>query len=87
MNNSLNEFMDNFLNEIKNANVCLDFRRRGSVGSHILRNNNLAQDALNGSGMSSGIDRTSSFHNNLLCSFTCLSLDGMMVGVWGKAKE
>lgn len=31
-----------------------DFRRRGSVGSHILRNNNLAQDVLNGSGMSSG---------------------------------
>ncbi|KAJ7375544.1 Pde-4p, partial [Desmophyllum pertusum] len=29
-------------------------KRRGSVGSHILRNNNLAQDVLNGSGMSSG---------------------------------
>ncbi|XP_020606542.1 cAMP-specific 3',5'-cyclic phosphodiesterase 4C-like isoform X1 [Orbicella faveolata] len=29
-------------------------KRRGSVGSHILRNNNLAQDTLNGSGMSSG---------------------------------
>ena len=53
------------MNEIKNINACLDFRRRGSVGSHILRNNNLAQDTLNGSGMSSGIDSTGSLHNNL----------------------
>ena len=34
----------------------LDFffysRRRGSVGSHILRNNNLAQEIQNGSGLS-----------------------------------
>ena len=27
-------------------------RRRGSVGSHILRNNNLAQEIQNGSGLS-----------------------------------
>ena len=53
MNKSLHEFT---MNKIKNTNVCLDFRRRGSVGSHILRNNNLAQDTLNGSGMSTGID-------------------------------
>jgi len=78
----LNEFSNNFLNQIKNTIVCLHFRRRGSVGSHILRNNNLAQDTLNGSGMSSGIDSTSSFHNNLFCSFTCLSIEGVMVGAW-----
>ena len=60
MNKSLSEFSNSFRNEIKNTNVCLDFRRRGSVGSHILRNNNLAQDTLNGSGMSSGIDSDSS---------------------------
>ena len=64
------------IHEIKHINACLDFRRRGSVGSHILRNNNLAQDALNGSGMSSGIDSTISFYNDLFCSFACKVLKG-----------
>ena len=47
------------------SNFIPDLRRRGSVGSHILRNNNLAQDVLNGSGMSSGNQSVAGCSSNM----------------------